>query len=366
MQRGRCPRAILRAVVAAVAFLAAADAAAQVVPVRLYPLDASALKKADATDAESLFEAGFARMERRARAFVAAEPVLLRRSCGPKLSTACLARLAGPGLVVTGSVVDSGGTLSFTLVGVDASGRVHGPVKAFVDAYISSAEPITRALLDLETRVDLSAPAAVAQAAPGARPAPPRSEAPHVAAAGRPSRSEPAHAPPVVAKAAPRPGAPSVPLPPPPPGTTLSPSRSAVAGADAAKPSLAPKPPPPSTRVVAALKAPGLDEAARSQSWMTPVGKWVAAAGLGLLAAGATTGWVGSRMSDSLDAKYRDRALSGADLASYDRVRQVQLTTNMLLVAGGVATTGGVLLWYLSPSVAPAPGGASVGVSGSF
>jgi hypothetical protein len=42
------------------------------------------------------------------------------------------------------------------------------------------------------------------------------------------------------------------------------------------------------------------------------------------------------------------------------------LATNVFLVDGGIATAGGVTLWSLAPAVAPAPGGASVGVSGQF
>jgi hypothetical protein len=358
MQRRRCVRAVLRAALAAAALLGAANAAAQVVPVRLYPLDASALKKADAGDAQSLFESGFARFERRARSFVAAEPLNLRRSCGARTTVDCLARLAGPGVVLTGSVTQSGGTLSFTLLAVDASGRVHGPVRVAIDAFISSAEPIARGLIDLESRVELAPPQAVAQG--GGAPTRPD-------AAAQPNRTTTAKAEPAPARKEPgadaaHGGRPNASAAPRPDGAVAS-----QQAAPAAKDGLSPRPAASAKPFVVVLPPPPVLRAAPpSGLWLAPTGKWIAATGLGLLAAGATAGLVGKRLSDSLDAKYRDRGLAGADLSAYDRVDRLSLASNALIVAGSVATAGGLALWAVAPTVAPAHGGGQVGVSGRF
>jgi len=390
MQRRRCVRAVLRAALAAAALLGAADAAAQVVPVRIYPLDASALKKADAGDAQALFESGFARFERRARSFVPADPLVLRRSCGARTSIDCLARLAGPGLVLTGSVTQAGGMLSFTLLGVDASGRVHGPVRVGIDAFISSAEPIARALLDLESRVELGPAPAVAQGAPAPRKEAPGSTAtlPRTATSTSTARADSATARPTSGTA---PGAGTAPTATPTPPASAPTLVTGAGGAPAAAHPAAPTAPrsdavatrheapagakdalgarpgaPAKTYAVVLPPPPVLREPPPDGLWLAPTGKWVAATGLGLLAAGAAAGLVGKRMSDSLDAKYRDRSLAGADLSAYDRVDKISFATNALLVAGGVATAGGLALWAVAPIVAPAHGGAQVGVSGRF
>jgi len=390
MQRRRCARAVLRAALAAAALLGAADAAAQVVPVRIYPLDASALKKADAGDAQALFESGFARFERRARSFVPADPLVLRRSCGARTSIDCLARLAGPGLVLTGSVTQAGGMLSFTLLGVDASGRVHGPVRVGIDAFISSAEPIARALLDLESRVELGPAPAVAQGAPaprkdapGSTATPPRTATPtstSTSTSTSTARADSAAARPA-SGTAPGAGAAPTATPTPPasggapaaahPAAPTAPRSDAVAtrheAPAGAKDALGARPGAPAkTYAVVLPPPPVLREPPPDGLWLAPTGKWVAATGLGLLAAGAAAGLVGKRMSDSLDAKYRDRSLAGADLSAYDRVDKISFATNALLVAGGVATAGGLALWAVAPIVAPAHGGAQVGVSGRF
>jgi hypothetical protein len=165
-------RVRVRAAVAAVALVCGAPAAAQSVPVQLYPLDGSA-------DARALVESAFLRLPGRARAFVPAPRLTLTRSCGLQPAPGCLARLAGRGVVVSGTARESAGVLVFSLQAVDGRGKSFGPVRVGVDAFVTNAEPVAKALLDLEVLV-LSGAQAVA-AAPsrdGVKPTPASASAP--------------------------------------------------------------------------------------------------------------------------------------------------------------------------------------------
>ncbi|WP_242344406.1 hypothetical protein [Anaeromyxobacter terrae] len=165
-------RVRVRAAVAALALVCGAPAAAQSVPVQLYPVDGSA-------DARALLESAFLRLPGRARAFVVAKRLTLGRTCGVRPSPECLGRLAGEGVVVTGSARDAGGVLVFSLQAVDGMGKTFGPVRVGVDAVISNAEPIAKALLDLEALVLAGVPAPAAHpAAAGAKPTPAMAAAP--------------------------------------------------------------------------------------------------------------------------------------------------------------------------------------------
>lgn len=159
-------RVRVRAAVAALALVCGAPAAAQSVPVKLYPLDGSA-------DARALVESAFLRLPGRARAFVPAARLTLPRTCGVRPAPACLAKLAGQGVVVSGSARESGGVLVFSLDAVDGAGKSFGPVRVGVDAFVTNAEPVAKGLLDLETLVLAGAPAVAAgPARDGAKPAP--------------------------------------------------------------------------------------------------------------------------------------------------------------------------------------------------
>lgn len=136
-------RVRLRAAVAALALVLGAPAAAQGLPVQLYPLDGS-------DDARALVESAFQRIPGRARVFAPAKQLTLGRSCGVRPVTGCLQRLAGKGVVVTGNAREAGGVLVFALHAVDGNGKTFGPVRVGVDAFVSNAEPVAKALLDLE------------------------------------------------------------------------------------------------------------------------------------------------------------------------------------------------------------------------
>ncbi len=157
-------RVRVRAAVAALALVCGVPAAAQSVPVQLYPVDGSA-------DARALVESAFLRLPGRTRAFVAAKRLTVGRICGVRPAPECLGRLAGEGVVVTGSARESGGVLVFSLQAVDGTGRAFGPVRVGVDAFVSNAEPVAKALLDLEALVLSGAPAIAAGPTPArARP----------------------------------------------------------------------------------------------------------------------------------------------------------------------------------------------------
>jgi len=159
-------RVRVRAVVAALALVFAAPAAAQGVPVQLYPLDGSG-------DARALVDSAFLRIPGRARAFTPAKRLMLGRTCGVRPAPECLQRLAGAGVIVTGNAREAGGVLVFALHAVDGKGRTFGPIRVGVDAFISNAEPVAKALLDLEALVLAGASAVVAgPAVAGATPAP--------------------------------------------------------------------------------------------------------------------------------------------------------------------------------------------------
>ena len=159
-------RVRVRAAVAALALVCGAPAAAQSVPVQLYPLDGSG-------DARALVDSAFLRIPGRARAFTPAKRQLLGRTCGVRPAPECLQRLAGAGVIVTGNAREAGGVLVFALHAVDGKGRTFGPIRVGVDAFISNAEPVAKALLDLEALVLAGAPAVAAgPAVAGATPAP--------------------------------------------------------------------------------------------------------------------------------------------------------------------------------------------------
>ncbi|WP_041448522.1 hypothetical protein [Anaeromyxobacter sp. Fw109-5] len=154
------------------ALVCGAPAAAQSVPVQLYPVDGSA-------DARALVESAFLRLPGRSRAFVPAPRFTLTRSCGVQPAPACLARLAGRGVVVCGSARESAGVLVFSLQAVDARGKSFGPVRVGVDAFVTNAEPVAKALLDLEALVLSGAPAvAAAPSRDGVKPRPASAAAP--------------------------------------------------------------------------------------------------------------------------------------------------------------------------------------------
>lgn len=148
-------RVRVRAAVAALALVLCGPAAAQGVPVQLYPLDGSA-------DANALVESAFQRIPGRARALVPSKRLGTGRTCGVRPVTGCLQRLAGKGVVVTGNAREGGGVLVFALHAVDGNGRSYGPVRVGVDAFVSNAEPVAKALLELDALVVAADPGGAA------------------------------------------------------------------------------------------------------------------------------------------------------------------------------------------------------------
>src|SRR5262252_9526955 len=82
--------------------LLAAPALGQSVPASIYPVSGDEFRKSELADAQALIFAAVLRM--RSRAFVLASTDPLPPSCGPakKADTACLAKLAGKGIVLRG------------------------------------------------------------------------------------------------------------------------------------------------------------------------------------------------------------------------------------------------------------------------
>lgn len=292
--------------------VAATAALADLSPVRadpvaaaVYPVDVGRASSEDASDVRALLDSALQRTWRRG-GFVPAED-LARAACG-RASTAapaCLGRLAGAGVVLT-VVVDRETTqLVVVLRAVDGAGRVHGPVTATVDSYLQNADVLVRALFALDERRMLA----------GAPPQPPRAD---------PAEPRPAPAP---ATASPLAVTPPRPAPP----RFSSPPRSAPSGA-----------------------------------WRGTAGGWTTAAGLALLAAGGVTAYLNRQVADELDDRFRRNALEPADAARYRSVDRNNTLAIALLVGGGVATTGGLVLWATAPDSSPDRRGATFGVRGRF
>ncbi len=98
--------------------------------------------------------------------------------------------------------------------------------------------------------------------------------------------------------------------------------------------------------------------------WRRPAGKWVAAAGVVLLAAGTTVAVMNKRLSNDLESKYFDNALTPADASKYDQIDTYNTVQTVLFATGAAATGVGLYLWGTAPDE-PGPG-ARVGVQGRF
>jgi hypothetical protein len=101
--------------------------------------------------------------------------------------------------------------------------------------------------------------------------------------------------------------------------------------------------------------------------WRRPTGKWVTAAGVLLLAGGTTVAVMNRRLSQDLERRYLDNALTPADASKYDQVNTYN-TAQAVLFAAGAATTGvGLYLWGTAPDVpGPSHRSAAFGVHGRF
>lgn len=154
------PGKLVRAALAVLAAAVAPAVSAQTpMAMSLYPLSGiEGTGPSAVADAQSLVESAAAALARRGRNLHPSTPLLLRTSCGRVPETACLAKLARDGIVVWGAVHAADGILAVNLRAVDGRGKVYGPVRAGVDAYVQSAEPFVRALLAIDTRLGLAPP----------------------------------------------------------------------------------------------------------------------------------------------------------------------------------------------------------------
>lgn len=176
-------RLLAFAFTASVSLAAAPSARAD--PAAIYPLGTLRAGPEDVSDVRALLDAALHRAERRGGLAPAGQPA--RAACGPATAAeaACLARLAGAGVVLLGVVERAGSTLVVALRAVDGQGRVYGPVTAAVDVYVQNAEVLVQALSTLD---DLRHGAALP--APSLRAAPP--PAPRSLEAARPPSTSPA------------------------------------------------------------------------------------------------------------------------------------------------------------------------------
>jgi hypothetical protein len=128
-----------------------APSLADPVAAAVYPPEGRRASPDEVSDVRDLLQAALLRAERRG-GFVQASERVTRAACGPAATAepACLARLAGAGVVLTAVVNRSASTLLVELKAVDGAGRVHGPVTAGVDAYLQNPEVLVHALSKLD------------------------------------------------------------------------------------------------------------------------------------------------------------------------------------------------------------------------
>lgn len=152
---------------------AAAPAIAGATPLALYPLE-RAREDDDVAVVASLLDAAVHQAARRSDVRPA-DPLFVRARCGAAsaASRACLAEVAGKGLMVRSSVRRSRGIIIVSLEAVDRHARSFGPVNVGLETAIQNSEPLTRALLDLAERAEAPLAVAVApDASPGLAPKP--------------------------------------------------------------------------------------------------------------------------------------------------------------------------------------------------
>lgn len=360
---------LARAFVAAlvVSALSARPALAQLGarPIVVYPVASASASASEVADVTSLLDAGLRRLVLRTDEIVLQEPLFIRATCGAATSAAvaCLAGLAGNGLVIRVTVHRSQSIMVVALEAVDARARSFGPVTVSVDAYAQSSEPLVRAMLVLMEQV--SAASRRQDVARGGVPAPaaPVAAAPRPPAGAAAPAAEKAALAEKPAAAAPAPPVAEKPPAPPPPAAPAAKPPPAPA---AEKPSLAvaPKAPPAAERrappIVAAQPAPGADGASRA--WMRTAGPILTGAGAAILAGGIAVAVMNRSLSSQLERKYASGTLTAADLDSYRKVERSNQLSRLLFEAGGALTLGGVAVW----TAAPSRGAVTAGVAARF
>jgi hypothetical protein len=306
-------RSCARLAALAVMAVLASTARAEQLPVRIHPLGGSERDGPAIADAQALLETAVPGAARRSERLVAAKPLVSPASCAPALAADCLAKLAQDGLVVTGTVRMAAGIMVVSLRAVDGAGRVVGRTDVGVDAFVQSAEPLTRALLDIEARLPTghagAAPVETARSAPPASPASQRPE---------PGRGD-AMADPVL------------------------------------------RPDPPRADSTVRYKDP---KPVRESGRLT-AGKWATGVGVALLAGGTAAALLNRSRAQDLDARYQSNSLTPADASKYRDVETYNGVATALLVGGATATVTGLVLWSTAPDPEPTRG-ATFGVQGRF
>ncbi|MBS2021903.1 MAG: hypothetical protein JST92_05795 [Deltaproteobacteria bacterium] len=257
---------------------------------QIYPLPSEGLLDSEVKDLGAALQAGLLRQERTGNELTSGADELLAPSCGPARSAtvACLAGLAGKGVVLRALVKKTSSGYALAITAVDARGEVFGPVQARVDAMMLAIRGISEAMEELGARVANHQSARALASAPATpKPSPPAQAVPD----------------PTVAPAAP--------------------ARAPLAATSAAP------------------DVPG--------AWMEPAGKWTAAGGGALLVAGGVFGFLAKSLNDSLTDKYSSHTLAASDASSYGRVGAFSTTANVLFVAGGVAALTGLFIWAGAP-----------------
>jgi hypothetical protein len=338
------------------------------VPVGIYPFRVPGLSTDQRADLHAMVAAGLSAASRRG-VLALRSPAFLPGSCGESPEPACLAGIAGGGLVFAGRGELKSGLVVLSAAFTDRNGARSREVRVVVDLVVQNLRPVSEALLALE--VDVAPDGAIVRDDPPAARDP--AGAPGNTIAGAPL---PAPTPARAAAGA------SAPRTPPPAasaaGETRDPARIAAATAAPTPTAERPGMPPASDRILApsaptgsltpVRPADGTRERGPSPGapalWRRTAGPWLTAIGVALLGGGAAVGYLNRGDADDLEARYARGELAAADRASYDRVQRYNVLSSALFAAGATATAWGACLWIAAP---PAPGaGVAVGAGGRF
>jgi hypothetical protein len=341
----RRPRWRTVVVVALAAVAGALPAAARAaVPVGLYPLQAEGLSEGERSEVQAIVESALHAAAARG-VLEPRTPLVVPANCKPPITVGCVATLAKGGVVLYAKAKRRGAQIQVTVLFVDAAGRRTRAAAFPVDLFIQNLRPANDALATVEAEL-----AAGALEDPTPPPAP---------AGARPQVAEPAAPPPARTE---RPAVTEVPLPPPPelpvkPAERPPQRPPPVASAPI---DLTPRPkaePPRAPRI----PEPPAPAGARG-GWRRTAGAWSAGGGVAMIAAGAVVGLTARRLSDALQDRFDRGVLRPDDRRLYDRVDRYENIANVLFIAGGAFTLGGLTL----QATAPAGGGAGVAMAGAF
>ena len=371
-------------VLALLAMLAVAPAGARAaMPVGIYPFRVPGLSAAQRADLQALLEAGLISAARRG-VLHPRSPVGLPTSCGDTPSDICLATISRDGLVLAGRGEIRGNVILIAAALWDRNGAHTREVRFVVDLVIQNLRPLNEALAELEIEIEPDGTiAGSAKTPPPARD--PRAPA---AAAGAPALGLA-----ISGATAPPPGAPggaarAAPQPPPPSPSTAAPiaalhREQVIAPVTPPPPAAAPKPPPapatqkqlaaiplpPPPKLPPAIKATPVDVSAPPKApavWKRQAGPLFTFVGAGLVVAGGAVALSNRALAHDLDQKYANGELTPSDAASYDRVKQNNTVSAVLLGAGAVTLGAGTYLWITAPPAGAKGSVAMVGAGGSF